>query len=124
MQRIISSLSGDSRILAAYLLGSAARDALRPDSDLDIAIMPAAGVHFTALELAELAAQLTPLAGRPVDIGLVSPANLIYAREAILSGRRIVCRNPFQADLAAATLLGLAAQFDYERREVVHAYSV
>ena len=123
MQRIVSTLAGDDRILAAYLLGSAARDALRPESDLDIAVMPADGYHFTALELAELAAQLTPLAGRPVDIGLISPANLVYARQAILTGRRIVCRNLFHADRTAATLLGLAAQFEYERREVVHAYS-
>ncbi len=123
MQSIISYLAHDARVLAAYLLGSAVRDALRPDSDLDVAIMPAGGYHFTPIELAELAAQLTPLAGRPVDIGLISPANLVYARQAILTGRRITCRNVFQADSAAATLLGLAAQFDYERREVVHAYA-
>lgn len=121
---LLPLLAGIPRILAAYLLGSGARGTLRPDSDLDLAILPFPGERFSAMELAELAAELGLHAGRPVDLGLLSAANLVYASQAILTGHRFLCRNLFAADNAAATLLGLAAHFNYERREVAHAYSV
>jgi predicted nucleotidyltransferase len=120
---LLALLAGIPRILAVYLLGSGARGALRPDSDLDLAVLPFPGERFSALELAELAAELGIRAGRPVDLGLLSAANLIYASQAILTGQRIFCRHTFTADHAVASLLGMAAQFHYERREVVHAYS-
>jgi len=123
MKTIIQALADNPRVLAAYLLGSGVRGTLRPDSDLDIGLLPTPGTRLSPVELAEIAAQLTPLVGRPVDLGLISSANLVYARQAILTGQRILCKDPFTADNTVATLLGLAAQFDYERREVIHAYS-
>jgi predicted nucleotidyltransferase len=50
--------SGIPRILAVYLLGSGVRGTLRPDSDLDLAILPFPGERFRTLELAEIAAKL------------------------------------------------------------------
>jgi predicted nucleotidyltransferase len=113
----------DPRILAAYLLGSAARDALRPESDLDFGVLLQPGETLSAAELNSLASDLTLSYGRPADVGLVSGLNLIYARQCVLTGIRIFCRDAFRAGLAAATLLGLAGQLDFERREVIRAYT-
>ncbi|MGH7297254.1 MAG: type VII toxin-antitoxin system MntA family adenylyltransferase antitoxin [Polyangiaceae bacterium] len=51
----------------AVLFGSAARDALRGDSDVDVAILPASNEMPLAEELA-LQAALERLAGRTVDL--------------------------------------------------------
>jgi predicted nucleotidyltransferase len=120
---IIRSLEKDERILAAYLLGSAARGQMRLDSDIDIALMLLPGKTLSALEVMDLAASLTPRDGRVVDLGLITSQNLVYASEAILSGNRFLCRNEFQADLGAATFLGLAAQYRFERQEIINGYT-
>jgi len=114
----------DPRILSAYVLGSAVSGRMRPDSDLDIAVLPVATAGLLQqVDIAELSATLSLAAGRVVDLGVLSSRNLIYASEAILKGERFFCRDTFQADLAAATLLGLAIQFRFERREIVDAYT-
>ena len=113
----------DLRILSAYVLGSAVSGRMRPDSDLDIAILPVAGKAMSQTDLMELSAALSLAAGRNVDLGVLSSQNLIYASEAILKGERFFCRDVFKADLAAVTLLGLAVRFEFERREIVDAYT-
>jgi len=114
----------DPRILSAYVLGSAVSGRMRPDSDLDIAVLPVATAGLLhQVDIAELSATLSLAAGRVVDLGVLSSRNLIYASEAILKGERFFCRDTFQADLAAATLLGLFIQFNFERREILDAYT-
>ncbi len=123
MDRLVARLEQEPCLLAAYLLGSAARGSLRPDSDVDIALMPMADARLNGTFLVHLGGLLTELAHRPVDLGLLSASNLIYARQALLTGRRIMCRDLLRAGLTAAELLGLAAQLDFERQEIVRAYS-
>jgi predicted nucleotidyltransferase len=96
---------------------------MRPDSDLDIAVLPVAAKPLSQVDVSELSASLSLAATRTVDVGVLSSRNLIYASEAILKGRRFFCRDTFQTDLAAATLLGLAAWFKLERKEIVDAYT-
>jgi len=123
LSHIKQQIDRDPRILSAYVLGSAVSGRLRPDSDLDIAVLPVAGKQLSPVDLGELSASLSPAAGRNVDLGLLSSQNLIYASQAILKGERFFCRDAFQGDLAEATLLGLAARFKFERREIVNAYT-
>ena len=121
---IEQEIDHDRRILSAYVLGSAVSGRMRPDSDLDIAVLPVATAGLLSqVDIAELSAALSLAAGRTVDLGVLSSRNLIYASEAIFKGERFFCRDTFQADLAAATLLGLALQFRFERREIVDAYT-
>ena len=119
---IREQLSQDARIESAYLLGSAARGTMRSDSDVDIAILPRAGIRIGDLSRLSLAADLSFASGLDIDIGILSAANLVYAREAILTGRRIFSRNGASADAAVATLLSMYASFNEERREVLDAY--
>jgi uncharacterized protein len=115
-------LEQDKRVLAAYLLGSAASGRMRPDSDLDLALMTMPEAKMSSRDRIVLAAELGLDLGIVVDIGELSSKNLIYAREAILTGRRIFTRDPFQADLKACTLLGMYCRFNEERQEVLNAY--
>jgi len=116
-------LRGDARIVSAYVLGSAAEGRMRADSDLDIAVLAAGGTGIPPADLLELSAKLSLAAGRTVDLGVLSAKNLIYASQVLLKGMRFFCRDAFAADLAAATLLGLAVQFHFERKEVVDEYA-
>lgn len=115
-------LEQDGRVLAAYLLGSAVSGRMRPDSDLDLALMTMPDAEMSSLDRIALAAELGLEMGIVVDIGELSSKNLIYAKEAILTGRRIFTRDPFQADLKACTLLGMYCRFNEERHEVLDAY--
>jgi len=121
LSAVIAKAREDPRILALYLLGSFARNEAREDSDVDLGI--AATGDFGPLERAEFAAESSLALGREIDAGELSSKDLIYAREAILGGRRIYVRDEGKADLLAATLLGMYANFEIERREVVDAYT-
>ena len=124
LSAIEREIDRDRRILSAYLLGSAVSGRMQPDSDLDIAVLPVVTAGpLLQVDIAELSATLSLAAGRAVDVGVLSSRNLIYASEAIFKGERFFCRDRFQADLTAATLLGLAIQFRFERREIVDAYT-
>ncbi|UCD57982.1 MAG: nucleotidyltransferase domain-containing protein [Candidatus Hydrogenedentota bacterium] len=123
LSTIEQEIDRDPRVLSAYVLGSAVSGRMRPESDLDIAVLPVAGGPLSQGDISELSATLSLAAGRVVDVGILSSRNLIYASEALLKGRRFFCRDTFQTDLAVATLLGLTARFKFERREVVDAYT-
>ncbi len=109
-------------LAAAFLLGSAACGRLRQDSDVDIAILPQPGANLRLADRIQLAVQLEDVFKRKVDLGVLDHHNLIYAKEAYLSGHCIYCRNTFQRDLFGATALGLYAELKQTRREIEHAY--
>ena len=112
----------DPRILALYLLGSAATDRLRPDSDVDLAVLVEPGQVLGALERSRLANEASYSLKRDVDLGEVSSRNLVFAREAILTGKRLFARDAFRAETIETTLLGLYASFNEDRKELLDAY--
>ena len=115
-------LSGDARILAVYLLGSALRGNLGPESDIDLALMLEAGAKMSSLERLKIANDLAYKLERSVDLGEISSANLVYSREAFLTGVPVFQRNPEKAALRRAGLMGMYIQFNLDRREVLDAY--
>ena len=119
----IDIFESDRRFDAVYALGSVVRHELRESSDIDIALLPAFHVKPEPHDLLELAGRLTDIAGRPVDLGVLSTRNLVYARQAILTGKRVWRRAGTAADMRIATLLGLYARFQFDRREVLNAYT-
>jgi predicted nucleotidyltransferase len=120
---VVRCLAQDDKIAAAYLLGSGAEERLRADSDVDIALLPVQGKHFTALERLNLAADLTSLAGRPVDLGILQTGNLVYAKEAVTRGRVIFERDHAVTTRFAALVLSMYADLQENRREVLNAYA-
>jgi len=121
-ERVCRRIEKDPRILAAYVVGSAVTDTMRPDSDIDIAILPDVGSDLSPLDVFDLSADLSVITTRTVDLGQLSGRNLVYASEALLKGCRFHCVDIEKADLMASTLLGLAMAFNMERREILDAY--
>jgi predicted nucleotidyltransferase len=114
--------SGDTRILAVYLLGSAVRGNLGPESDIDLALMLEAGAKMSSLERLKIANDLAYILGRSVDLGEISSANLVYSQEAFLSGVPVFQKNPEEVSLRRAGLMGMYIQFNLDRKEVLDAY--
>ena len=123
LDRITARLAGEPSVAAAYLLGSAVEDRLRQDSDLDIAILPVHRVVFTPQQRLSLAADLEEAAGREADVGVLSTANLVYAKEAVAHGRIIFERDPAARARFAMLVLSMYASLQESRREVLHAYA-
>lgn len=98
-RRQIDLLSGafqqDSRIAAAYLMGSVLKEHFRGQSDVDIAVLPAVGTKMSLMERLAIAAELSDIVCRSVDIGLLDTQDLIYAKEAIIDGLCIFCRDKY-----------------------------
>ncbi len=76
------------RIVELSLFGSAVRDELRPDSDIDLLATFDENVPWSLLEHAQMEEELAGIFGRSVDLltrpGVESSRNP-YRREAILS---------------------------------------
>jgi predicted nucleotidyltransferase len=76
-------------LAAVYLFGSGAREELRPDSDLDVAVLLPPGADLSSVDRLELAADPAALAGRTVDLFVLGrPAGAVLAKEAVTAGRR------------------------------------
>lgn len=121
--RLTERLQKNGDIAAAYLLGSAVRDELRPDSDIDIALLPVRGRVISSEDRLSLAADLEEIAGRPVDVGVLSTANLVYAKEAVAHGRVMFERDRAARARFAMLVLSMYASLQESRREVLHAYA-
>jgi predicted nucleotidyltransferase len=122
MSLLAQRFKADERVVAVYLLGSALTEAFRPESDIDLALLLRPGLHFGQVEALGLAAEFGCDLAHPLDIGLLTTQNLIYAREAITKGKRIFCRDAVAADLFAASALALYTELKQERREIEDAY--
>lgn len=86
----------------ALLFGSHADGQPRPDSDVDVAVMPRGEWSFAA-EL-DLQARLAQVLGAPVDLVRLDQASLLLAWEVVRKGVHI-CGNPervarYQAEVA------------------------
>lgn len=117
-------LPGVPGLAAAYLMGSAVEGRLRPDSDIDIALLPSQGRTYSLQERLDIAAMLELRLGRTVDVGIVGSRNLIYAAEAILKGKRVGTCDVAYAEAEETRLLGAYYMFLEDRREVEDAYCV
>jgi hypothetical protein len=84
-------LEDDARVAYALVFGSAAREALRVGSDLDLAI--ATGTALSARDLGALVSRLEAAAGRQVDVVLLDEAPVALAFRVFRDGRVLVVRD-------------------------------
>lgn len=108
---------------AAYLLGSAATGRLRGDSDVDVAILLRRGTSLSVRQRLALTGELAALLGRPVDLGLLSTANVVYAKEAVATGKMLFQRDALAVGRFAMLALSMYAALQEARREVLRAYA-
>ena len=74
------------------------------------------------LERQDMANTLSYELKRTVDLGEISSRNLVYSREALLTGISVFMEDSDKANLLRANLLGLYVQFNQDRKEVLDAY--
>lgn len=89
---IASQVDAAWRIDALWIFGSAASDTMRPDSDLDIAVLVQR--LPTSLERFDLQEEIARQVGRPVDLVVINDASPILVSQILKSGRRVVTRSP------------------------------
>ena len=123
MVAAVASLRQCPDVEAAYLLGSAAANRLRGDSDVDVAILPIRGVEISAERRIALTGELAGIFSRPVDLGVLSTRNVVYAKEAITKGRILFARDPSVIARFAMLVLSMYASLQEARREVLRAYA-
>jgi uncharacterized protein len=119
----VEHLRGIAEIGAAYLHGSAARDALRPDSDIDLALLLQRGATLSPKLRLALTATLESVLRRPVDIGILSPTNLVFCKEVVCAGRLLFTRDQLASDLFAAHALSMYVELQERRKEVLDVYA-
>ncbi|MCE9629929.1 MAG: nucleotidyltransferase domain-containing protein [Planctomycetia bacterium] len=123
LERASDAILAHPKVEAAYLLGSAVDGRLRGDSDIDIAILLRRSAVLSVMDRLLLTASLGRVFGRPVDLGILSTANLVYAKEAIAHGRLIAERDHGVTARFAMHVLSMYAGLQESRREVLRAYS-
>ncbi|MGM0609896.1 MAG: type VII toxin-antitoxin system MntA family adenylyltransferase antitoxin [Thermodesulfobacteriota bacterium] len=119
---IIRIIGQDSRIIAAYLLGSAASGTMRGDSDVDLAVLVSDNESLSSMERLDLASDIALATGRVADIGEISPDNLVYSKEAVLGGKRIFIREGAETEMKISRILGMYIVFNEARQEIINAY--
>jgi uncharacterized protein len=103
--------------------GSAVRAGLRPDSDVDIAVLPKRGVPLSTRQRADLAVDLEEIVGRPVDLGILKTSNLVYAKEAVAHGKLLFEHDRIARARFAMLTLSMYVDLQQNRREVLNAYA-
>jgi predicted nucleotidyltransferase len=104
---------------ALYVYGSEASGELRPDSDLDIAILarrPPAGLEHLALQT-----ELTALLGREVDLIILDEVSPILAMQVLRKGHRLVSNDPTRAGEVEARLFSQYADLKRVRASAEQA---
>ena len=126
---LTAALRSGPRLKLAILFGSAAKGALRADSDVDVAILPAAQDIALHAEL-ELQAELSRVCERDVDLVRLDLAPTLVKWQVVRDGQVLLEQAPFAAArfraMAAAEYLDFAPAFDrasetFRRRLVARA---
>ncbi|TGL46849.1 nucleotidyltransferase domain-containing protein [Leptospira kemamanensis] len=122
IESIVDYFSKVPEVLAVFLMGSAAKDTMRPGSDIDLAILPFEVKSISGIELLKFTGDLGYQLGLDFDLGEMSSRNLVYSKEAIFSGKAILVKDKPKVELRINTLISMYFNFQIERREVLNAY--
>lgn len=109
-------------LLAIYLFGSQVAGVTHGESDLDLALLFKARTEPDSLAIYHLQSKVADVAGCPVDIGILSLDNVVFAKEVISKGHRVYCREQRQCDEFAMYCLAYYAQLNFERAELLASY--
>jgi len=108
----------------AYLHGSAATGRMRPDSDIDLAVLFPKGKAPSGVLLLQYAAQLESVLATPIHFGLLDLSNPVFAKEVLFSGIVLFKKDSSFANEFAMYALSFYASLNEQRRPVLAAYGV
>ena len=102
---------------AIYRFGSWGTDAERPDSDIDIAVLPSFPLEL--IYRWELAQKIAIFAGRDVDLIDLLRAPTVLRMQVIADGERLYCADASSLDLFEDMVFSSYARLNEERRDVL-----
>jgi predicted nucleotidyltransferase len=103
--------------LAIYRFGSWGTEAQRPDSDIDLAVLPAQPLDPVLRW--ELAQRLASLAGRDVDLIDLLQASTVLRIQVVACGERIHCADNLSVERFENSVFSSYARLNEERREIL-----
>jgi len=109
--------SGIPDVLAIYLFGSAVTGELRPDSDIDLAVLGPTPLPTTRLW--SLAQSLAVIAGRDVDLIDLQSASTVMRAQVVSTGERMFCANEPACDEFEDRVYSDYARLNEERRHIL-----
>ena len=115
LERLAERLSLDEDIVIAIAFGSIVTGGLRPDSDVDIAILTQQPLNTQRRQ--ELICMLADITGRPVDLVNRRTAGVMVMRSLLKHGTRLGCkdRRAYES-LRARILVGAPVFLPYYQR--------
>ena len=115
LRRLTDVLFHEPDIDLAVVFGSAATGQMRPDSDVDVAVL--ARAPLSAERKRALIATLATEVGRPIDLVDLRTAGVALTGVIIRTGKRLLCRGSrVWAGLLARNLLDSADFLPYRER--------
>ena len=115
LERLAERLSLDEDIVIAIAFGSIVTGGLRPDSDVDIAILTQQSLNTQRRQ--ELICLLADITGRPVDLVNLRTAGVMVMRSLLKHGKRLVCKDRRAYDsLVSRMLVDVADFLPYHQR--------
>jgi uncharacterized protein len=114
-------LAARTAAIAAVVFGSAAGGSLRPDSDVDLALLFAEGRVPREDEILEMRADLEQLLRRDVDLIVLNQASPILAFQAARHGTLLFCRDRRAYERFLVRLITEYADFKRIRRPIEEA---
>lgn len=124
LKRLTSELLGLAPV-AIYLFGSQATGEVRPDSDIDLAVLLPEGKELSAPERFDIIDRLQRIANRQVDLVVVNAVRLPLQFEIIHTGR-VLYESSFDArtdaeDIIVRDYLDLKPMYEQNFREILEA---
>ena len=118
--------SGDevaAAIQSVHLFGSAAVGRMRPDSDIDLAVLrPGGTAPIDPVALFDAAQTVAIELGRDVDLVDLRSVSTVFATQILAHGRRIRTQDEYESDLFTCHTLSEHARLNERRREIVERF--
>lgn len=121
LEKAIAYLVAHFSAHAVYLFGSASRDALRADSDVDLAFSSAREIG--PLSCFEAAQVLADILGRDVDLVNLKHTSTVFQIQIIANGKRVYCSDPARAMREEMIAYKSYAILNEERKEILETYA-
>jgi predicted nucleotidyltransferase len=111
--RVVEELFPEA--LGVWVYGSFADGYARPDSDLDVAILPDRPID--SWDRHERAVEVSSRLGRTVDLVDLRTVPLLLRFEALRIGKRVAARDPLACDRFESLMLDMYQQYYAEQRD-------
>ena len=122
IDKCVERFSREADLVAVWLFGSAANGPMREDSDVDFALHYRPGIKTDWAAIGELSCDLEAILGRKVDLGCLNSRDLVYAMQAIQTGRLVYSAHEKAAIAFASLLQSLYLDLKEDRKVVEDAY--